>query len=376
MTHELTQITCEPKTSEILLHLGPQHPLQPGPFLLDLKIEGETIREAELKMGYIHKGMEKVFEDRTYLQLLPLMDRICYLASVSNNDVYCRAVEELLDIEPTERAQYLRVIASELSRIQSHLLGLGEYATDVGFLSMFIYMVREREAIISLLESITGSRLNHNYARFGGVSNDLPPDFKNQARKTLEELKRLIRSHDEMLSSDSVYIKRTVNVGVLTKKQASELAVAGPPLRASGVEYDMRRVEPYLVYPDLDFKVITQTAGDVYSRVKVRLLEILESAYIIEQALDQMPAGPYKQHVTPYITRPKPGEVYTRVEDPRGEMGMYLISDGSNKPYRLKVRGPAFATAQALPPLLVGTYMADVAAIASSMDSCTSEVDR
>lgn len=376
MTHDLTQITCEPTSSEILLHLGPQHPLQPGPFLLDLKIRGETILEAELKMGYIHKGMEKVFEDRTYMQILPLTDRICYLASLSNNDVYCRAVEELLGIEPTERAKYLRVITSELGRIQSHLLGIGEYATDLGFLTMFIYMVRERESVVSLIEAITGSRLNHNYARFGGVAQDLPDNYKEQALKTLGELKKLIKSHDELLSSDSIYLKRTKGIGVLTKKEASELGVAGPPLRASGVEYDIRRIEPYLVYPDLDFKVITRTEGDVFARVKVRLLEILESIYIIEQALDMLPSGPHKQNVSPYITRPEPGEVYTRAEDPRGEMGMYLISDGSNKPYRLKVRGPAFATAQALPPLLVGTYVADVAAIASSMDSCTSEVDR
>jgi NADH:ubiquinone oxidoreductase subunit D len=376
MTHEATQITSPPGPSEILLHLGPQHPLQPGPFLLDLKIEGETIREAELKMGYIHKGMEKVFEDRTYIQILPLTDRICYLASNANNDVYCRAVEELLGIEPTDRAKYLRVIANELNRIQSHLLGIGEYTTDVGFLTMFIYMVRERESVVSLLEAITGSRLNHNYARFGGVAHDLPPDYKRMAIKSLGEVGRLVRSHDEMLSTDSVYRSRTKGVGVLTAKQASELGVAGPPLRASGVEYDLRRIDPYLVYDDLDFKVITQTDGDVFSRVKVRLLEIQESIYIIEQCLDQMPSGPYKQHITPYITRPKAGEVYTRIEDPRGEMGMYLVSDGSNKPYRFRIRGPAFATAQALPPLLVGTYMADVAAIAASMDSCTSEVDR
>jgi NADH-quinone oxidoreductase subunit D len=376
MTHENTQITSPPSPSEILLHLGPQHPLQPGPFLLDLKIEGETIREAELKIGYIHKGMEKVFEDRTYIQIMPLTDRICYLASNANNDVYCRAVEELLGIEPTPRAKYLRVITNELNRIQSHLLGIGEYTTDVGFLTMFIYMVRERESIVSLLEAITGSRLNHNYARFGGVANDLPPNYKSMALKALGEVGKLVKSHDEMLSSDSIYLKRTKGVGVLTDKVASELGVAGPPLRATGVEYDLRRIEPYLVYDDLDFKVITQQDGDAFSRVKVRLLEIQESIYIIEQCLDQMPSGPYKQHVTPYITRPKVGEVYTRIEDPRGELGMYLVSDGSNKPYRFRIRGPAFATAQALPPLLIGTYMADVATIAASMDSCTSEVDR
>ncbi len=376
MTHEETQITSPPKPSEILLHLGPQHPLQPGPFVLDLKIEGETIREAELNIGYIHKGMEKVFEDRTYLQILPLTDRICYLASNSNNDVYCRGVEELLGIEPTDRAMYLRVLTNELCRLQSHLLGIGEFTTDVGFLTMFIYMVREREGVVSLLEAITGSRLNHNYARFGGVANDLPPGYKEMALKTLGDLKKKVKSHDEMMSSDSIYRRRTKGVGVLTAKEASELGVAGPPLRATGVEYDLRRMEPYLVYDDLDFKVITQTDGDVFARVKVRLLEMLESIYIIEQCLDQMPSGPYKQNVTPYITRPKPGEVYPRIEDPRGEMGMYIISDGSDKPYRFRIRGPAFATAQALPPLLLGGYVADVAAIAASMDSCTSEVDR
>jgi len=369
-----TQINLKP--SEMLLHLGPQHPLQPGPFLLDLVLEGETVKDATLEMGFIHKGIEKILENRTYLQCIPITDRMCYLASISNNEVFCSGVESLMGIEPTERAKYIRTIMLELTRIQSHLLGIGEYATDIGFLSMFLWMIREREPIISLLEMVTGARLNHSFVRFGGVAYDLPAGFKEKTLRTLNEIRKKVEKHDEIMSRDSVYLKRTKGVGVLSRKAAMELGVAGPAMRGSGVDYDIRKVDPYLLYPDLDFKVITAPNGDVFDRVKVRLSEILESIYIIEQCIDMIPGGPFKQGYNPYLIKPKPGEVYSRVEDPRGEMGMYIVSDGTFKPYRVKVRGPAFATMQALPPLLKGAYMADVAAIASSMDSCTSEVDR
>lgn len=367
--------------SEMLLHLGPQHAIQPGPFLLDLKLRGETVVDAELEMGYIHKGIEKILENKTYLQGITITDRICYLAAMTNNEVFCGCVEKLVGIEPPQRAQYIRVIMEELSRIQSHLLGIGEFSTDLGFVTMFLYMIREREEVLSLIDMVTGSRITHTYVRFGGVREDLPEGFAHKAMSVLNDLKTKLDEHEDLYNTDKIYQQRTVGVGVLTAKVASELGVAGPPLRAAGVAFDVRKDEPYLVYNDLDFKVCTEKEGDIFARIKVRMDEIRESVYIIEQAFDQIPQGPLFPEGTPYgrrtpVMRVPAGEVYHRVEDPRGEMAMYMISDGSDKPYRVKIRGPVFPTMQALPPLITGTYVADVAAIAASMDGCTSEADR
>ena len=367
--------------SEMLLHLGPQHAIQPGPFLLDLKLRGETVVDAELEMGYIHKGIEKILENRTYLQGITITDRICYLAAMTNNEVFCGCVERLVGIEPPERSQYIRVIMEELSRIQSHLLGIGEFSTDLGFVTMFLYMIREREEVLTLIDMVTGSRITHTYVRFGGVREDLPEGFAQKAMTVLNEIKTKLDEHEDLYNTDKIYLQRTVGVGVLTAKVATELGVAGPPLRATGVTFDVRKDEPYLVYNDLDFKVCTEKEGDIFARIKVRMDEIRESIYMIEQAFDQMPQGPLFPEGTPYgrrtpVMRVPAGEVYYRVEDPRGEMGMYMISDGSDTPYRVKIRGPVFPTMQALPPLITGTYVADVAAIAASMDGCTSEADR
>ena len=367
--------------SEMLMHLGPQHAIQPGPYLLDLRLKGESVVDAELQMGYIHKGIEKILENKTYLQGITISDRICYLASMTNNEVFCGCVERLVGIEPPERAQYIRVIMEELSRIQSHLLGIGEFSTDLGFVTMFLYMIREREEVLDLIDAVTGSRITHTYIRFGGVREDLPEGYEQKTMSVLNDLKIKLDEHEDLYNTDTIYKQRTVGVGVLTAKVASELGVAGPPLRATGVAFDVRKDEPYLVYNDLDFKVCTEKEGDIFARIKVRLDEIRESIYIIEQAFDQMPQGPLFPEDTPYgrrtpVMRVPAGEVFYRVEDPRGEMGMYMISDGSDKPYRVKIRGPVFPTMQALPPLILNTYVADVAAIAASMDGCTSEADR
>ncbi|MDF1532923.1 MAG: F420H2 dehydrogenase subunit FpoD [Methanosarcinaceae archaeon] len=367
--------------SEMLMHLGPQHAIQPGPYLLDLRLKGETVIDAELQMGYIHKGIEKIFENKTYLQGIAISDRICYLASMTNNEVFCGCVEQLVGIEPPERAQYIRVIMEELSRIQSHLLGIGEFSTDLGFVTMFLYMIREREEVLDLIDAVTGSRITHTYIRFGGVREDLPEGYAEKTMTVLNDLKSKLDEHEDLYNTDTIYKKRTVGVGVLTAKIASDLGVSGPPLRAAGVAFDVRKDEPYLVYNDLDFKVCTEKEGDIFARIKVRMDEIRESIYMIEQAFDQMPQGPLFPEGTAYgrrtpVMRVPAGEVYYRVEDPRGEMGMYMISDGSDKPYRVKVRGPVFPTMQALPPLILNTYVADVAAIAASMDGCTSEADR
>jgi NADH-quinone oxidoreductase subunit D len=363
--------------AEMIMHMGPQHAIVPGPFLLDVLVEGERVKKAFLDVGYIHKGIEKIMENRTYLQGLVYTDRMCYLASISNNEAYCGAVEKLLGITPPERAQYIRVILAELSRIQSHLLGTGEFLTLLGSAtySPFQYMIIDREDVISLLESITGARITHTFVRFGGVRNDLPEGFAEKARPVLKKVISQTNRYKDLLQDDPIYQMRMSNVGVLSPGDARRLGVSGPPLRASDTPYDMRREDPILVYPELDFKVISRKEGDGKARVEVRLDEILESCYIIEQCLDRIKEGPIQEKL-PKKIKPEPGEAYYRVEDPRGEMGFYVISDGSEKPYRVKVRGPVYAYFQALPPLLEGAYVADVVAIAGSMDACTSEVDR
>jgi NADH-quinone oxidoreductase subunit D len=367
--------------SEMIVHIGPQHPMLPGPFRLNARLRGETVVDSEVEMGWIHKGIEKILENRTYLQGITIVDRICYLAALSNEEAYVGCVEKLAGIEVPERSQYIRVIVEELSRLQSHLLGMGEYASFVGFVSMFMYTIKEREDVLSLLDSITGARITHSFLRFGGVKDDLPPGFKDDVKRVFPNVRKAIDSYEDMYSTDSIYRARTVDVGVLTADVAKDLGVSGPPLRATGVPFDIRKDEPYLVYEDLDFKVCTEKAGDVYARIQVRLDEMRESMYIIEQCLDQMPEGPLFAEDTPYgkrspVMRIPAGEVYHRVEDPRGEMGFYMVSDGSDKPYRVKIRGPVYPTLQTLPPLLKGVKVADIVAIAGSMDTCTSEVDR
>ena len=363
--------------SEMIMHMGPQHAMVPGPFLLDVLVEGETVKKAFLDLGYIHKGIEKIMENRTWLQGITYTDRMCYVASLSNNECYCGAVEKILGLEVPERAQYIRVILEELSRIQSHLIGTGEFLTliaGVGY-APWQYMIIDRERIISLIESVTGARLTHTFVRFGGVRNDLPEGFSEKCRSTLKYMESEINEFIELFEQDPIYHLRMDNVGIITPDDAKRMGVSGPPLRATGVAYDIRKEDPILLYPDLDFKVAVGTRGDCADRIDVRLKEMLESIHIIEQCLDRIPAGPIKTEAK--IPKKIPaGEAYYRVEDPRGEMGMYVVSDGGDKPYRVKVRGPFYATFQTLPPLLEGVFIADVVAIAGSMDGCPSEADR
>ncbi|HEY3360587.1 MAG TPA: F420H2 dehydrogenase subunit FpoD [Methanosarcina sp.] len=366
---------------EMIIHLGPQHPMQPGPFRLNLRLKGETVVDADIELGFIHKGIEKILENKTYLQGITIVDRICYLVALVNEECFVGCTEKLLGIEPPERSQYIRVILDELTRIQSHLLGMGEFGEFIGFVSMFMYTIREREEVLSLIDMITGARVTHSYLKFGGVRDDLPDGFKEIAIPVLNNLKKSVDDFEEIFHTDRIFRERTVGVGVLTADVAKNLGVSGPVLRATGVPFDIRKNEPYLVYKDLDFKVCTETAGDCFARVQVRINEIRESVYILEQCFDQLPGGPLFPEGTLYgrrtpVMRVPAGEVFYRVEDPRGEMGMYMISDGSDKPYRVKIRGPHYPTLQALPPLIIGTTVADVAAISGSMDGCTSEADR
>jgi len=363
--------------SEMIMHLGPQHAMVPGPFLLDVLVEGERVKKAFLDIGYIHKGIEKIMENRSWLQGLTYTDRMCYVESLNNNECYCGAVERLLGLEVPERAQYIRVILEELSRIQSHLIGTGEFLTliaGVGF-APWQYMIIDRERIISLIESVTGARLTHSFVRFGGVRNDLPEGFAEACKRDLPYMRSRIEEFIEFFAQDPIYHARMENIGSISPETAKRIGCAGPVLRATGVPYDMRREDPILVYPELDFKIITGTRGDSADRIEVRMKEILESIHIIEQCLDRIPSGPIKTEAK--IPKKIPaGEAYYRVENPRGEMGMYVISDGGDKPYRVKVRGPFYATFQTLTPVLEGVYLADAVAITGSMDGCPSESDR
>jgi len=363
--------------SEMIMHLGPQHAMVPGPFLLDILVEGERVKKAFLDLGYIHKGIEKIMENRTWLQGITYTDRMCYVASLSNNECYCGAVEKILGLEVPQRAQYIRVILEELSRIQSHLIGTGEFLTlvaGVGY-APWQYMIMDREKIISLIESVTGARLTHTFVRFGGVRNDLPEGFAEQCKKVMPYMKSRIEEFIELFAQDPIYHARMENIGSISVETAKRMGCSGRVLRAAGVAYDMRKEDPILVYPELDFKVVTGTRGDSADRIDVTLREMLESIHIIEQCLDRIPSGPIKTE-TKIPKKVPAGEAYYRVEDPRGEMGMYVISDGGDKPYRVKVRGPFYATFQTLTPLLEGVYIADAVAIAGSMDGCPSEADR
>ncbi len=367
--------------SEMIVHIGPQHPMQPGPYRLNVKLHGESVVDLDVEVGYIHKGIEKILESKTYLQGITIVDRMCYLAALSNEEVFCGCVERLAGIEPTPRSKYIRVIAEELSRMQSHLLGFGEFGHFIGYSSMFMFTIKDREDVLTLIEMLTGARITHSYLRFGGVRGDIPEGFEEKCDEVFKSVRKACDEYEGLLKSDTVFKERSVGVGVLTPEIAKEYGVAGPALRATGVPFDIRRNEPYLVYDELDFNVCTQKEGDIFARIKVRIDEIRESMYIIEQALDQLPKGPLFPEGTPYskrtpVMRVPQGEVFFRVEDPRGEMGMYMVSDGSDKPHRVKVRGPVFPTMQALPPLIRGESIADVTAIAGSMDGCTSEVDR
>ncbi|NYT19348.1 MAG: NADH-quinone oxidoreductase subunit D, partial [Methanosarcinales archaeon] len=263
--------------SEMIVHLGPQHPMQPGPFRLNLRLRGETVVDAEVELGFIHKGIEKILESKTYLQGIPIVDRICYLTAMTNEEAYVGAVEKLADIEVPEKSQYIRVIIEELSRLQSHLLGMGEFGEFIGFVSMFMYTIKEREDILSLMDMVTGARITHTFLRYGGVRSDLPEGFKEKSAVVFASLRQQIADYRKLFNDDAIYKQRCFGVGILEAKTARDLGVSGPALRATGVAFDIRKDEPYLVYKDLDFKVCTATDGDIAARINVRLDEMLEA---------------------------------------------------------------------------------------------------
>ncbi|MFB3817690.1 MAG: NADH-quinone oxidoreductase subunit D [Candidatus Methylomirabilales bacterium] len=360
---------------EMYVNMGPQHPSTHGVLRLLLKLDGEVITDCIPYMGYLHRCHEKIGENRVYAQIVPYTDRLDYLASMAMNFGYVLTVERLMDLKVPERAEYMRVILAELQRIASHLIWLGTFGLDLGNFTIFIYCFREREMVLDLFESVSGQRLNYSFYRVGGMALDLPDNFVSECRAFLEWFKPRLPEYDALVTENVLFRKRTQGVGLLDRKTAVEYAASGPVLRGSGVRWDLRRNEPYSIYDRFEFEVPAYPEGDCWARFLVRRREMEESVRIIEQALDQLPAGEVMAKV-PKTLKPPAGQAYVRTESPRGELGFYIVSDGTPKPYRYKVRSPAFVNLSVLPEMCKGALVADIVAILGSVDIVLGEVDR
>jgi NADH-quinone oxidoreductase subunit D len=363
-------------TEQFILNLGPVHPSTHGVFRMRVTLDGEIIQDVEPVFGYLHRGVEKLFEQRTYKQNIPLSDRLDYVSAINNNWPYVMAVESLAGIPVPQRAEYLRVIMGELQRIASHLLAVGSVMNDMGvFFTAFMYMFREREKILDLLEMVSGQRLLYNYMRFGGVSQDIPTEFLPALARFLKVMPGYLDEYDRMLTENEILLARLKGVGILKPETAVNASTSGPVLRGSGVKWDLRKAAPYSVYERFEFDVPVGINGDCYDRYRVRMEEMRQSLRIIQQAMEQMPAGKEKTP-SPLRLRPPAGEAYAQVESPRGMLGCYLVSDGSEKPYRCHFRAPAFINLTVLRGLLIGQKLADAILIFGSIDISMGEVDR
>jgi NADH:ubiquinone oxidoreductase subunit D/NADH:ubiquinone oxidoreductase subunit C len=365
-------------TEPVVVNMGPQHPSTHGVFRMVVKLDGETVLDLKPAMGYLHRNHEKIGERNTWLANMPYTDRLDYITSMSNNFGYAIAVEKLLDVEVPERAEYLRVIMAEFTRIANHLVAIGFLFNDLGaFMTPVLYGLKERELIVDLFEMASGSRMMCNYFRFGGVGKDVPPEFMPLARALVfERLPRMIDEIDRFLTENDIFRVRSVGVGLLPPERAIALSATGPLLRASGVPYDVRRAEPYSIYDRFDFEVVTENGCDVYSRYLVRMGEIRQSLRILRQALDQIPEGSIQGGRGGYNFRPPAGDAYGRVESPKGEFGFYLVSDGKANPYRYHVRAPTFINLTSLADMCRGNKVADAVVILGSIDITLGEVDR
>lgn len=363
------------KTEEFFINMGPQHPSTHGVLRLLLKMDGEVIVDCEPHVGYLHRGIEKIAEQRTYTQFIPYTDRLDYLSSMNNNLSYVMAVEKLINIEVPERAKYIRVIVAELNRIASHLVWWGTFALDLGAITPFLYAFREREKILDIFEEICGARLTYNYLRIGGLSRDFSDEIKEKILNFIPYMREKIKEYDNLITNNRILIERTKGIAPLSKEEAINFSLSGPSLRASGVKWDLRKNKPYLIYDKLDFEIPVGNNGDCYDRYSVRIEEMRQSLRIIEQTIKNLPDGEIKTKVPKKIL-PEKGEVYFSSENPRGELGFYIVSDGSEKPYRLKIRAPSFINLQVLPKLVKGYKIADVVAILGTLDIVLGEIDR
>jgi NADH-quinone oxidoreductase subunit D len=388
------------KDTTMIVNMGPQHPSTHGVLRLVVEIDGETVIKVVPDIGYLHTGIEKTCEAKFYQQVVPMTDRIDYLSPMSNNLCYCLAVEKLLEIEIPQRAQWIRVLLNELTRLNSHLVWLGTHAMDIGALTVFLYTFREREEILRIFEHVSGQRMMTSYFRVGGLALEPPLDLFSWIQKFIKILPEKIDEYQNLLMGNPIWINRIKGIGYLSAADAIALGVTGPPLRASGVDWDLRRDMPYSSYEKFQFKVPTSTVGDVWSRYMVRVEEMRESVKICQQALDGMPEGDIKANAPKVVLPdrekmktemesliyhfkivtegfPVPaGEVYQAIESPRGEMGYYVVSDGTAKPYRVHMRNPTFASLQALETMCAGRLIADVVAVIGSIDIVLGEIDR
>ena len=393
--------TVAGSANTMVLNMGPQHPSTHGVLRVVLELDGEIVLKARPVIGYLHTGIEKNMEAKTYSQAITMTDRIDYLAPLSNNLCYCLAVEKILGIEIPKRAQYIRVLLTEMTRIASHLVWLGTHAIDLGAMSVFLYTFREREEIMKIFEHVSGQRMMTSYFRIGGIALEPPPNWLDHIRRVIDSLPAHIDEYEGLLTDNRIWLGRTKGVGIISAEDAIAMGASGPMLRGSGVPYDIRKAFPYSSYEEFDFDIQTQTAGDCFARYQVRVAEIRESIKIVRQAMEKVPAeGPIKATAPGIIApsreemkssiegliyhfkiytegfAPPPGEVYQAIESPRGELGFFVASDGSAHPYRVKVRAPSFINLQTLPRLCEGRLIADVVACIGTTDIVLGEVDR
>lgn len=362
-------------TEEMMLNMGPQHPSTHGVLRVLLKLDGETVVDLDCDIGYLHRGVEKIAEHDTYAMITPYWDRLDYVAAVSGDLCYVEGVEKLLQVEVPRRAEYLRVILTELQRIASHLLWLGTHAIDIGAVTVLLYCFREREEILKIFEDFIGARLTAHAFRIGGLWWDVYPEFEKRVRDFLKILPGRIDEYETLLNTNRIWLSRTVGIGILPAEEAINLSLTGPVLRGSGVNYDLRKAQPYSAYSEFDFEVPLGENGDTYDRYLIRMAEMRQSASIIEQALDGLPEGPVMAKV-PKVIKPPVGEVYHAIEAPKGELGVYLVSDGTGKPYRMRIRPPAYINLQSLRRMSIGHLVADVVALIGTIDIVLGEVDR
>lgn len=382
------------------VNMGPQHPSTHGVLRLVVELDGEIVENITPHIGFLHRGVEKLAENRTYHQTIPLTDRLDYLAPMSNNLGYVLAVEKLLGIEVPERAQAIRVIMAELTRIKSHLVWLACHALDIGAMTVFLYCFRERETVMEIYEMVSGARMTSNYFRVGGLMADIPDGFEKKVRDFIDGFEANVDTYEGLLTKNTIWLQRTIGNGVISAEDAIDMGITGPALRGSGVDWDLRRDNPYSGYEKYNFKVPVGEKCDTYDRYKVRLVELREASKIVRQALDSLKPGPVLADNPKVCYPPKEnvyntieglihhfkiasegfaapeGEVYQSVEAPKGELGYYIVGDGTAKPYRMKIRPPSFINLQALPKMANGSMLADLVAIIGTLDIVLGEIDR
>ncbi|MEK6276498.1 MAG: NADH-quinone oxidoreductase subunit D [Actinomycetota bacterium] len=392
--------SLEPESELLTINMGPHHPATHGVLRLIVQLEGEVVKDLTPVVGQLHTGIEKSCEDKSYWKAIPFVERADYLAYFFNMEAFCGAVERLLELEIPPRAKYLRVIHMELNRIHSHLVWLGTTALDLGAISMFWYCFLERDRILDLFEMSSGQRMHTRYFQVGGVIEDIPRGFEAKVRQFLDQMPSRVDQYEALLDRNEIFLNRTRGVGVVSRQRLLELGVTGPLLRAAGEPWDLRKAFDYLCYPELDFKVPVGTVGDGYDRYRVRLAEIRESVEIVRQALDGLPEGPYIADDRKVVLPPRselstsmealihhfklvtegfrvpPGEVYYAIEGPRGELGCYVLADGSAKPARVHIRDPSFVNLQALRDMCVGSYLADLIQNLAMLDPILGGIDR